>query len=151
MGILRGFRDFIMRGNVIDLAVAVVIGVAFNDVVKSFTSAFLQPLISLVSGGKQFSGKWHINQVTFDWSAFVNSVITFLLIAAAVYFVLVLPMNKLHERIARGEEPEPKAPSDEVRLLTEIRDALVNGGRPAATADSAVSRVRRAAAGDTPD
>jgi large conductance mechanosensitive channel len=151
MGTLRGFRDFIMRGNVIDLAVAVVIGVAFNDVVKAFTNAFLNPLIKLISGGKQVSGQWKVGGVVFDWGSFINAVITFLLIAAAVYFVLVLPMNKLHERIKRGEEPPPETPSQEVQLLTEIRDALVNGGRPGAGADSAVTRVRRAAAGNAPD
>src|SRR4051812_5679314 len=126
MGMLRGFRDFVMRGNVIDLAVAVVIGAAFNDVVKQFTSSFLLPLINVLSGGQQFAGKWHVGKQIFDWSAFLNSVIAFLLTAATVYFVVVLPMNKLHDRIRRGEEPPPKTPSEEVQLLTEIRDALVN-------------------------
>jgi large conductance mechanosensitive channel len=153
MGMVRGYRDFIMRGNVIDLAVAVVIGTAFNDVVKAFTNSFLQPLIKLVSGGHQFSGQWKVpgTTVAFAWGDFLNAVITFLLISAAVYFIVVLPMNKLHERIARGEEPEPKAPSQEVVLLTEIRDALVNGGHPGGQAESAISRVRQAAAGNAPD
>jgi large conductance mechanosensitive channel len=149
MGTLRGFKDFIMRGNVIDLAVAVVIGVAFNDVIKAFTSSFLEPLIKVISGGKQFSGEFRVGEAHFTWGAFLNSVITFLLIAAAVYFVVVLPMNKLHERMARGEEPRPATPSEEVQLLTEIRDALVNGSRPAGRAESAVGRVRRAAGDKT--
>ena len=157
MGILRGFKDFIMRGNVIDLAVAVVIGAAFGDVVKSFTTSFLQPLINLVGGGNKFAGQWHVKDQVFSWSAFLNAVIAFVLIAATVYFIVVLPMNKLHERMARGEEPKPKTPSEEVQLLTEIRDALVNGRRPGAAAEradaadqSAVQRVRRAASDDRP-
>jgi large conductance mechanosensitive channel len=128
---LRGFRDFISRGNVIELAVAVVIGSAFNNVVTSFSSAFLEPLIKLISGGKQLAGSFKIGGQTFAWSAFINAVIAFLLAAATVYYLVVLPMNKLAERRKRGQEPEPKAPSDEVRLLTEIRDALVaQGGGP---------------------
>jgi large conductance mechanosensitive channel len=125
---LKGFKDFIMRGNIVDLAVGVVIGVAFNGMVSQFTASFLQPLINALGGGQGLkSGEWHILGQTFGWAKFVNSVITFVLTAAVLYFLVVLPMNKLAERRARGEEPEPQAPSDEVRLLTEIRDALVAG------------------------
>jgi large conductance mechanosensitive channel len=132
--VLKGFRDFISRGNVIDLAVAVVIGAAFNGVVTQFTKSFLEPLIRVISGGETVSGKGHIGPVEFDWGAFVNSAIGFLLTAAVVYFLVVLPMNKLAEMRKRGEVPEPEAPSDEVRLLTEIRDALVAGnGRAGST------------------
>jgi large conductance mechanosensitive channel len=125
--VLKGFRDFIMRGNVIELAVAVVIGTAFNNVVTQFTKSFLEPLIRLVGGGKPRSGQWPVKGVVLDWGGFINVVITFLLTAAVVYFLFVFPMNKLAERRKRGEAPEPEAPSDEVRLLTEIRDALVAG------------------------
>ena len=124
---LKGFKDFIMRGNVIELAVAVVIGTAFNSVVTQFTKSFLDPLIRLVSGGKPLSGTYKVRGIIFDWGGFINAVITFLLTAAVVYFLVVYPMNRLAERRKRGEEPEPEAPSDEVRLLTEIRDALVAG------------------------
>jgi large conductance mechanosensitive channel len=132
--VLKGFRDFISRGNVIDLAVAVVIGAAFNDVVAQFTKSFLEPLIRVISGGKPLSGTFTVLDVKFDWGAFLNSVIGFLLTAAVVYFLVVMPMNKLAERRKRGEVPEPEAPSDEVRLLTEIRDALVGGQGPAGSA-----------------
>jgi large conductance mechanosensitive channel len=122
--VLRGFKDFVMRGNVVELAVAVVIGAAFNGLVTQFTRSFLDPLIRLMSGGQQLSGTWKVRDVIFDWAAFINALIAFVLTAAALYFLVVLPMNKLAERRARGREPESKAPSDEVRLLTEIRDAL---------------------------
>jgi large conductance mechanosensitive channel len=125
--VLKGFKDFIMRGNVVDLAVGVVIGAAFNGLVTQFTTSFLEPLIKLISGGKQLSGTFHVRGVLFNWAAFLNAVIAFLLTAAALYFLIVLPMNKIAERRARGHEPEPAAPSEEVRLLTEIRDALIAG------------------------
>jgi large conductance mechanosensitive channel len=123
--VLKGFKDFITRGNVVDLAVGIVIGAAFSGLVTQFTKSFLEPLIKVLSGGKQVSGSFPVGEVRFDWGAFINAVIAFMITAAALYFLVILPMNKLAERRARGEEPEPKAPSEEVRLLTEIRDALV--------------------------
>ncbi|MFI7604693.1 large conductance mechanosensitive channel protein MscL [Micromonospora sp. NPDC049366] len=127
---LRGFKDFIMRGNVVDLAVGVVIGAAFTGVVTAFTNSFLKPVIKFVGGGEdQFAGSWKIGEGNFvTWAEFLNALITFLLTAAALYFLVVFPMNKLAERRRRGEEPPPKAPSEEVKLLTEIRDALVAAG-----------------------
>jgi large conductance mechanosensitive channel len=127
---LKGFKDFIMRGNVVDLAVGIVIGAAFTAVVTQFTKSFLEPLIKLLGGGTGASaGGWEVRSgVVFNYAAFINAIITFLLTAATVYFLVVLPMNKLAERRKRGEEPETEAPSDEVRLLTEIRDALIAAG-----------------------
>jgi large conductance mechanosensitive channel len=126
---LKGFKDFIMRGNVVDLAVGIVIGAAFTAVITAFTAAFLEPLLKLLGGGGSLGGRWRVNGVDFTWSTFVNAVITFVMIAAALYFLVVYPMNKLAERRKRGEEPPPSAPSEEVKLLTEIRDALVAGAR----------------------
>jgi large conductance mechanosensitive channel len=124
----QGFKDFIMRGNVVDLAVGVVIGAAFTTVVTSFTNAFLKPLIQLLGGGEGLNaGTWKVRGVLFDYASFVNAVITFLLTAAVLYFLVVFPLNRLAERRRRGEEPPPKAPSEEVKLLTEIRDALLRG------------------------
>jgi large conductance mechanosensitive channel len=125
MRLLSGFRDFIMRGNVIDLAVGIVIGVAFTALVAAFTSAFIEPLIKLLGGGGQLGGSFSVNGVEFNWASFVNAVITFLITAAALYFFVVLPMNKWSERRKRGVEEE-HAVSDEVRLLQEIRDTLCN-------------------------
>ncbi|MEU8821892.1 large conductance mechanosensitive channel protein MscL [Actinoplanes sp. NPDC048796] len=125
----QGFKDFIMRGNVVDLAVGVVIGAAFTAVVSGFTKSFLEPLIKWITGGSgALKGTWSPEEgVVFDYSAFINAVITFFLTAAVLYFLVVFPLNKLAERRKRGEEPPPKAPSEEVKLLTEIRDALLRG------------------------
>jgi large conductance mechanosensitive channel len=126
---LKGFKDFIMRGNVVDLAVGIVIGAAFTAVVTQFTKSFLEPLIKLIGGGGLAGGTFKVNNVVFDWAAFINIVITFALTAATVYFLVVFPMNRLAERRQRGEEPPPSAPSEEIKLLTDIRDALVAGAR----------------------
>ncbi len=132
---LRGFKDFIMRGNVIDLAVGIVIGVAFTAVVTAFTGAFVNPIIKRISGGGEVAGKASIGGgQALDWGAFINAVITFLITTAVLYFFFVLPMNKLEERRRRGEEPPPKTPSEEVQLLREIRDALVRDGGAAGRA-----------------
>jgi len=120
---LKGFKDFLFRGNVVDLAVAVVIGTAFTALVASFTDSFLKPLIGLIGGGGVGGGTAVVNGQPFTWGAFINAVITFVLTAAVVYFIVVLPMKALMERRKRGEEPGPVAPT-QVELLLEIRDLL---------------------------
>ncbi|MEQ3551587.1 large conductance mechanosensitive channel protein MscL [Pseudonocardia nematodicida] len=120
---IKGFRDFVMRGNVVDLAVAVVIGAAFTSVVTAFTDSFLTPLIRVFSGGGELAGAFAINGVVFDWAAFVNALITFLITAAVVYFLVVLPLNTFAQRRRRAVADEPAAPT-EIELLTEIRDLL---------------------------
>ncbi|QSB16162.1 large conductance mechanosensitive channel protein MscL [Natronosporangium hydrolyticum] len=122
---IKGFRDFIVRGNVVDLAVGFVMGVAFTAVVTQFTESFLEPLIRVLSGGEGIgAGAVEIRGVPFDWAAFVNALIAFILTAATLYFLVVLPMNKLAERRKRGVEEPASPPSDEAALLTEIRDLL---------------------------
>lgn len=125
---LKGFKDFIMRGNVVDLAVGVTIGAAFATLVSSFSDSFLKPLISAIGfKGDKLPGTIPLGstQNAITYGAFLSTVIGFVITAAVVYFLVVLPMNKFAERRKRGEEPEPKAPSEEVKLLMEIRDALV--------------------------
>ena len=126
---LKGFKEFILRGNVVDLAVGVVIGTAFTGLVGSLTKAFLEPLIRLLTllilgKDKIESSVWTVRGVPFEYTLFVNGLITFLLTAIALYFFVVMPLNKLAERRKKGVEPEPEAPSEEVLLLTDIRDAL---------------------------
>ena len=121
---IQGFKDFLLRGNIIDLAVAVVIGAAFTALVTSFTTSFIQPLINLASGGGGNGGTFEINDEPFTYGAFITAVITFLITAAVVYFVFVVPMKTLNERLSRGQEPEPEGVSEDIQLLREIRDAL---------------------------
>lgn len=118
-----GFKKFLLRGNVVDLAVAVVVGSAFTAVVNSFSDSFLKPLIGLVGGGGELGGELVVNGQHFTWGAFLSQVITFVLTAAIVYFLVVLPMHRLLDRRSRGEEPAPVGPT-ELELLAEIRDLL---------------------------
>jgi large conductance mechanosensitive channel len=123
---LKGFKDFLMRGNVVDLAVAVVIGAAFAAVVKALLDGLINPLIAAIFGKPDLTGVgvFHINGAVFSIGLFLTAVINFLIVATAIYFIVVVPMNHLAERRKRGEEPEPEAPTEEVILLTEIRDLL---------------------------
>ena len=119
---LRGFKDFIMRGNLVELAVAFVIGAAFATVVKSFTDV-LMGFVGKVGGQPDFS---EVTLVGVNVGIFINSVIAFLIVAAVIYFFVVTPYNRIQERMSRGEETAPAAP--DIALLTEIRDLLA--GRP---------------------
>jgi len=120
MPILKGFKDFLMRRNVVDLAVAVVIGTAFGAMIKAFVDLMMS-VIGKIGGQPDFS-KW--KPYDLPVGAFVTALVSFLIVAASVYFVVVLPLNKLAERRARGTEPKTESPSEETLLLTEIRDAL---------------------------
>lgn len=123
---LQGFKAFIMRGNLIELAVAFIIGGAFATVVTSFTAVLLS-LISKVTGdGVNFD---HYQPGNVPVGPFVTAAIAFVILALVVYFFVVTPYNALHARMVKGEEPAPPAP--EVALLTEIRDLLA--GREVST------------------
>ena len=107
---LQGFKEFISRGNVVELAVAVVIGAAFGAVVTSLVADLLTPLIAAIFGEPDFSAlHFTINDAQFNYGNFINAVFAFLSIAAAIYFVVVLPMNKLEERRPRRAELRPAA------------------------------------------
>ena len=120
---LKGFKDFLLRGNIVELAVAVVIGTAFTALVTAFTTSFLEPLIGLLGGGGVEGGIATVNGQQFTWGAFINAVITFVLTAAVLYFLVMMPMKRLIERRKSGEEAGPSEPT-QVELLVEIRDLL---------------------------
>jgi large conductance mechanosensitive channel len=122
---LKQFRDFLLRGNVVDLAVAVVIGAAFGAVVTAFVADILTPLIAAIGGKPDFSSlSFTINGSRFRYGSFINAVISFVIIAAAVFFLVVKPVGILMERRKAGLEPEPDAVPEDVVLLGEIRDLL---------------------------
>lgn len=127
------FKKFLMRGNVVDLAVAVVVGAAFGAVVTSLVDHLINPVIGLV-GGQDFAdlgitlkdAEGDDPAVVLGYGAVISAVINFVLVAAAVFFLIVKPLNALAERRKRGDVPEDDtpAPSDEAVLLGEIRDLL---------------------------
>jgi large conductance mechanosensitive channel len=119
---LKGFKDFIMRGNLVELAVAFIIGGAFATVVTSFTAVILS-LIAKVTGGKN-PDMTSFKPGDIPVGAFLTAAIAFLILAFVVYFFVVTPYNKLQERMSKGEEAAP--PSPDIALLTEIRDLLAN-------------------------
>lgn len=121
---IKGFRDFVLRGNVVDLAIAVVIGTAFTALISAVTEALLRPLINLFLGGGPAGGTVETNGQVFDFGTVINAAITFLITAAVVYFLVVVPSRTLMERLARGEEPPPSAVPEAVLVLQEIRDLL---------------------------
>jgi len=123
---LKGFREFVLRGNVIDLAVAVVIGAAFTLVINAVVQWLVTPLIAAIFGKPNLDDvmTFTINGAEFSIGAILTALINFLLVVAAVYFVLIVPMNKLREMRASGEEEEPEAPAEDILLLQEIRDLL---------------------------
>lgn len=91
---LKGFREFLLRGNIVDLAIAVVIGGAFTGLVNQLTKSFIEPLLKLIGGGGVSGGAIVVNGVAFDWAAFVNSLINFFIVAGVLYFVVMVPMQK---------------------------------------------------------
>jgi large conductance mechanosensitive channel len=108
---LSGFRRFLLRGNIVDLAVAVAIGTAFNSLVGAFGNAFIKPLIGLFLGGGIKGGTYEVRGQVFDVGGFFNAVITFLITAAVIYFFVVKPLDALMRRYHKT--PEPDQPSRE--------------------------------------
>lgn len=119
----KGFRDFMMRGNVVDMAVGIVIGAAFTAVVNGFVSAFLTPLLGVVVGaaGDFASYKFHVAGVTFPYGQFLNVLIAFTLTASVLYFCVVLPVGKASARYLPKKAKAAKRPCPE--CLTEIPEA----------------------------
>ena len=105
---MDGFKKFLLRGNVVDLAVAIVIGVAFGTLITTFVDSFITPLIGAIGGTPDFSDKsFTINDSQFRYGTFINVLIAFLLLAAVVYFFVVVPINRLMERF----KPSPTEPT----------------------------------------
>lgn len=131
---IKGFRDFVLRGNIVDLAIAVVIGTAFAKVVDTLVSSIVQPILNALPGVSVNGLSWAIrggalhDKTTINFAAIINALIVFVLTAAVVYFIFVVPMTKIQERRASGLTPEPEAVPEATLLLREIRDAL--GARP---------------------
>jgi large conductance mechanosensitive channel len=118
---LDGFKKFILRGNVVDMAVGVVIGAAFGAVVTELTKAFLTPLIALLVGKPDYSNlKFIVRTTTFPVGEFVNACISFVLIAAAVYFFVVVPINWLIARMHKGDKPADPTTKKCPECLSEI-------------------------------
>jgi large conductance mechanosensitive channel len=124
--LLSGFKKFLMRGNVVDLAVAVVMGAAFGAIVKSLVSDIIMPLITAIFGKQDYTKlSFTINKSTFAYGDLLTNVIAFVSIASAVYFLIVMPINHLNDRRkARLGIPAQAAAPTDVQLLAEIRDLL---------------------------
>lgn len=123
---IADFKKFLFRGNVIDLAVAVIIGTAFTAIVNAIVTGLITPLVGMIFSEDFTDMTFDINGSTFSYGLVIDAVIKFVSIAAVVFFVIVKPMQTIVARRARGEEPadDTPAPSDEALLLTEIRDLL---------------------------
>lgn len=129
---IKGFKDFLMRGNVVDLAVGIAIGVAFTTLVKTLGDNFINPIVASV-GGKEGADKglgFNVlsgNDATFiNFGAIVNGLIIFVVTMAVIYFVVVLPMQKL-QSLRKTGDAEPVGVPEDIALLREIRDSLANG------------------------
>jgi large conductance mechanosensitive channel len=129
--VIKGFKDFILRGNVIELAVAVVMGAAFGAIVNALVQDIIMPLITAIFGKQDYNNLFMtLNKSQIFYGKFITAVISFLLIAVAVYFFIVMPINhfeKLRKR-RQGLPEEPPAES-ELELLAQIRDAVSVSGR----------------------
>jgi large conductance mechanosensitive channel len=133
---LKGFQQFMLRGNVLDLAVAVVMGSAFAAVVTALVKDLLTPLIAAIVGKPDFSSlAFEVNGSKFMVGDFINALVSFLLIAAAVYFFVIVPMNALMARLRRGEAP----PDPTTKKCTECLSEVPIAARRCAFCTSALS------------
>ena len=144
--VIKEFREFISRGNVIDMAVGIIVGTAFTAIVNSMVKDILTPVIGFLMGGVNFEDlKWVITpatetaaEVSLNYGMFIQKIVEFLIISLSV-FILVKVLNMLRRKRTKQQEEkkEPPKPSDEVLLLTEIRDLLKRENAPAADASAA--------------
>ncbi len=131
---LKGFKEFISRGNAIDLAVGVVVGAAFGEVITTLVEQIINPLIGAIFGKPDFSDVWKFeialvgDPAVISIGALITALINFLIVAFALYVCVIVPLNKLAARRAAGETETPEEMSPEVELLTQIRDQLATNG-----------------------
>lgn len=149
--VFQGFKDFISRGNAIELAVGVVVGAAFTSVVAALQDGFISPLIGWIFGKPNLENIWDIGPYTWrepapgeeisaiQMGVILNALLQFLITAAAIYFLIVLPLNALAARRKKGIEEEPAAPAEDILLLQEIRDLLAQRTTPAIVNDTTPS------------
>jgi large conductance mechanosensitive channel len=119
---LKGLKTFVFRGNVVDLAVAVVVGAALTALVGAFSQALIMPIVGIFLGGGINAGTIEIRGQIIDFTMMLNALIVFVITLTVIYFAFVLPMNKMRERMSKGQEPA--ATPEDIKLLTEIRDLL---------------------------
>ncbi len=132
---MKGFKEFLMRGNVIDLAVAVVIGGAFGAVVAALVKDLLTPIIAAIVGKPDFSAiQFTINDSKFPIGDFINACLAFFFVATAIYFFVVLPMNTINARIARGQAP----PDPTTKSCPQCLSTIPIGAKKCAFCTSAV-------------
>lgn len=145
MGFMKEFKDFALKGNVMDMAIGVIIGGAFSTIVTKLTDCFITPLIAVCTGGMQkdadgnlqvVGGSFTINGVAFEYGQFISAVVNFIIIAL-ILFLMLKAINKATEAAAKAAEKlkkekaeeeaaAPEEPSEEVKLLTEIKDILAS-------------------------
>ena len=123
---IKGFKEFTMKGNVVDLAVGIAIGVAFTTLVGAFGTYFINPIVAVAGGDSSRGFGFEItNEATFvNIGALINALIVFVVTMAVIYFVVVVPVQRLQALRRRGAEEEPEATPEDIALLREIRDAL---------------------------
>jgi len=149
---LKGFKEFISRGNVVELAVGVIIGAAFKNIVDALVDGIINPLIAAVIGKPDFSDAFilTLNGTDVKFGVLITAVINFLLMAFAIYFCIVVPMNALNARRKKDADETPKEVSEEVQPPTELRDALAScasaplppGGDPEGIAEALAEASR---------
>jgi large conductance mechanosensitive channel len=125
---IKGFKDFLMRGNVVDLAVGIAIGVAFTTLVGALGTYLINPIVAVAGGDKAEGFGWQITdseKTLVDFGGLINAVIVFVVTMAVIYFVVVVPMQKLQALRKTGAD-EPAGVPEDIALLREIRDALSN-------------------------
>jgi large conductance mechanosensitive channel len=144
---MKGFRTFLLRGNVVDLAVGIVIGAAFTALVTAFVKAFLTPIVGLASGATgEFSARsFSAAGVTFPYGSFIDAVISFVIVAAVIYFLVVLPMNRMQERFF------PKAAGAPMRECPQCLTAIPAAARRCSACTAPIAPVIGVQGGPTDD